>query len=160
MIDNTTYIAWLNDARAMELGLIQSLQGQAKMAEDLFPHVKSRIEQHLEETRRHAELIEGCLERLDANISTMKGVTGVLGAGLQSAMAALTGDDLVKASLAGYASEHLEIASYQALIAAANDLGDTETAAVCEQILEEELAMSEWLEENLPEIVLHFLHED
>src|SRR5690625_5911077 len=90
----------------------------------------------------------------------MKGVTGVLGAGLQSAMAALTGDDLVKASLAGYASEHLEIASYQALIAAANDLGDTETAAVCEQILEEELAMSEWLEENLPEIVLHFLHED
>lgn len=160
MTDNTTYLAWLNDARAMELGLIQELQGQAKMAEDDFPHVKSRIDEHIAETRRHAELIEGCIERLGGNVSTMKGVTGVVGAGLQSAMAALTGDDLVKASLAGYASEHLEIASYQALIAAANDLGDEETAASCEQILDEELAMSAWLEENLPEVVLHFLHED
>src|SRR5690625_7886069 len=106
MIDNTTYIAWLNDARAMELGLIQSLQGQANMAEDLFPHVKSRIEQHIEETRRHAALIEGSLERLDANIPTMKGVTGVLGARPQSPMAAPPADDLLPAPLAGHPSDH------------------------------------------------------
>lgn len=99
MTENTTYLAWLNDTRTMELGFIHALQGQAKMAEDNFPHVKSRIEEHIAETRRHAELIEGCIERLGGNVSTMKGVTGVVGAGLQSAMAALTGDDLEGSSI-------------------------------------------------------------
>ncbi len=157
MKDNKVYIDWLNDARAMELGLVQSLQGQAKLATG-FPKLKARIEEHVEETRKHAELIEGCLKRLEAPVSGLKGVGGVVGAGLQSALTALMSDDLVKASLGGFAAEHLEIASYQALIVSARDLGDTATAEVCEEILEDEVAMAESLKESLPEVVLERLN--
>lgn len=62
-------------------------------------------------------------------------------------------DEVVKNSLSDYAAENLEIASYRAIIALARELGDRETALLCEQILWEEEEMAAWLEEHLPRSV-------
>lgn len=55
-------------------------------------------------------------------------------------------DEVVKGSLAGYTFEHMEIASYKILIAAAEAAGETEVVAVCQANLAEEVAMAEcWM---------------
>lgn len=56
-----------------------------------------------------------------------------------------------------YAFEHMEIAAYRNLIAAAQILGEARTAQVCQSILEEEIAMAAWLEEHMSSVVSQFL---
>lgn len=68
-------------------------------------------------------------------------------------------DELVKNCLAYSASEHFEIACYRSLIAAAHETGQTEIAEVCREILQDEDAMSEWLEEQIPVVTQTFLRE-
>jgi ferritin-like metal-binding protein YciE len=72
---------------------------------------------------------------------------------VQSVMTGPFQDELVKNFLMDYAAENLEIASYNAIITAARDLGEEEVARTCEQILREEQAMAGWLQENLPTAV-------
>ncbi len=45
------------------------------------------------------------------------------------------------------------MASYQALIAAASEVGDLETASICEQIMREDQAMADRIQQSLPRIV-------
>jgi len=56
-------IAWLNDAYGMEVGIVEVLERQAASAAD-HPQIQAGLEKHLEETRQHAELVKGCVERL------------------------------------------------------------------------------------------------
>ena len=46
---------------------------------------------------------------------------------------------------------------YTALIAAANEAGDAQTAETCSIILDEEQSMADWLEEQLPQITKKYL---
>ena len=62
-------------------------------------------------------------------------------------------DEMVKNALADYAAENFEIASYTALIRAAEDLNEQKTVAVCQQIRQEEEEMARWLQQNLPTLV-------
>jgi ferritin-like metal-binding protein YciE len=66
-------------------------------------------------------------------------------------------DEVVKGAIAGYVFENVEIATYTVLIAAAAQAGDTETQRACEQIIEEERAMAEWLLAHLPSVTKQFL---
>jgi len=59
--------------------------------------------------------------------------------------------------MASYTFEYMEIAAYKVLIATAEACGDQETAAVCQRILTEEMAMATWLGENLPSVTSRFL---
>ena len=51
----------------------------------------------------------------------------------------------------------MEIASCTALIAAAEHLGETKVAQGCQQNLQEEVAMAEWLNSHLPGTTRAFL---
>ncbi len=64
-------IAWLNDAHGMENALIQVLEHQVKDARE-YPQVQPKLEQHLEQTRRHAQLVKECIEALGGKTSTVK----------------------------------------------------------------------------------------
>jgi len=64
---------------------------------------------------------------------------------------------VVKGAMAGYVFENLEIASYTALIAAAQQAGDATTQAACERIIVQEKAMAAWLLEHLPQLTQAFL---
>ena len=116
------FVTWLNDAHAMENVVATALKDQAALAEN-HPDVKSAIEQHLEATNRHMKTVEGCLESLGESPSGMKDTMAKMGGKMQSMMQAGSGDTLLKAALNDYSAEHMEIASYESLIVAANELG-------------------------------------
>ena len=156
MAHNELYLAWLNDAYSLEQSLTQVLERHVADAKD-YPQVQARMQQHLEETRRHAELVESCIQRLGSDTSKLKsGLATVTGA-VQGMTTVAAKDDLIKNALADYSSEHLEIASYTSLISAAQAMGDLETASICQQILRDEEAMQSWLAQQIPLITQEML---
>ncbi len=150
---------WLRDAHAMEEQAEKMLSATADRLEH-YPELKARIEQHLDETRRQAKLVRECIERRGGDTSATKDALAKMTAMVQGMSGIFVSDEVVKASLASYTFEHMEIASYKALIAAAEVVGDAETKRVCEQILREEEAMAQWLAEHLQGTVAQFLARD
>lgn len=151
-------LSWLNDAYSMEKGLIPVLENHAKDAKN-HPQIQSRIQQHVEETRRHADLVQGAIDRLGGDVSAIKSGVGSLMGTLQSMATGPFKDELVKNAISDFAAEHFEIASYRALIAAAQDIGDMETVRVCQEILRDEEQMAQWLDQNLPMVVRQSMQE-
>ena len=151
-------IAWLNDAHAMEKALVQVLEHRVKDAEG-YPATQAMDQQHLEETKHHAEQVKGCIEQLGGNVSTVKSVLGTMFGAAQAPMTGLARDEIVKNALMDYAAEHFEVASYQALVVAATNIGETEIASTCEQIMREDQAMADRIEQNLPSIVTERMRE-
>ncbi len=156
MAHNELYLAWLNDAYGLEQSLVQTLERHVKDAKD-HPQIEARLQQHLEETRRHADLVESCIVRLGSSTSSIKsGMSTIMGA-VQGMSTGPAKDELIKNALADYSAEHFEIASYTSLISAAQSLGDLQTAQICQQILQDELAMQSWLAQQIPLITQEML---
>lgn len=145
-------IAWLNDAHGMENALIQVLENHVKDAKD-YPQVQAKLQQHLDQTRRHAQMVKDCVEGLGGSTSALKTGMATLSGQVQAISTGAAHDELVKNALADFASENFEIASYTALISAAQELGDQKTIQVCQQILRDEQDMANWLHQNLPSLV-------
>lgn len=150
---------WLNSAYGMEQNLEKVLENHAKDTEP-HPEMHERIEQHLAETRRHADLVKQCLEILGEKPSSMKSAMGSIMGTVQGASTGMFKDELVKNVLADFASEHFEIAAYRSLIVAAEDLGQPEIARICREILSDEEAMARWLGEQIPEATRMTLHQE
>ena len=147
---------WLRDAHAMEQQAEKMLESTASRLEN-YPDLRDRMQQHLEETREQARLLKSCIDRRDAGASMMKDMAAkVTGMG-QGLSGLFVSDEVVKGMLASYTFEHMEIASYTSLIAAAEAAGDSETAAVCRKILPQEEAMAEWLGKRIGEVTQRFL---
>lgn len=147
---------WLRDAHAMEQQAEKMLEAQAERLQH-YPQLRARIAQHIEETRGQQQLLASCLERLGSSPSTIKDLSAKLVAFGQGMAGMTVSDEVVKGAMAGYVFEHMEIASYTILIAAAKAAGDLQTQRACEQILPQEVAMAEWLRQHLPEITEAFL---
>lgn len=145
---NDHLLSWLRDAHAAEEQAITMLSNLARRIEN-YPELKARIEEHITETQRQSERVRECLRRHGSDASMLKDTgTKLMGLG-QGLSGIFTSDEVMKGILASYTFEQMEIASYKILVAAARRLGDTETARVCEEILQEELAMAKWLEDRL-----------
>ena len=142
------FVTWLNDAHAMENVVATALKDQAALAED-HPEMKSAIGQHLEATNRHMKTLEGCLESLGESPSGIKDTMAKMGGKMQSMMQGGAGDTLLKAALNDYSAEHMEIASYESLIVAANELGHSDIATQLQGILDDEKRMANWLQEQI-----------
>lgn len=142
-------VAWLNDAHGMENALIEILEHQIKDAKD-YPQVQSKLQQHLEQTRHHAQLVKGRVEDLGGHTSAMKTGMAKLFGQVQALSTGAAHDEVMKNTLADYAAENFEVASYTALIRGAQELGDQQTVSVCQQILREDEEMAQWLRQNLP----------
>lgn len=151
-------IHWLNDAYAMEQSLIPVMENHAKDAKD-HPEMQRRIQEHAEETRRHAEMVKRCIERLGSSTSAAKTAVNKIMGQLQAISTGMSQDELVKNNIADIATEHFEAACYRSLIAAAEDIGDRETAQICEEILRDEEDMAHFLEQQLPRTTVEVLHE-
>lgn len=158
MTSNEQLTTWLNSAYSMEQSLAKVLENHAKDAKD-HPTVRERIDEHLMETRRHADRVKECLQILGAEPSSMKSAMGNVMGMVQGASTGMFKDELVKNFLADYSMEHFEIACYRSLIAAADDVGQPEISRICGEILEEEEAMAEWLAEQIPEVTRLVLHQ-
>src|SRR5256885_11172123 len=121
MTEKDLLISWLNDAHGMENALIKVLEHQVKDAQD-FPHVQAKLEQHLEQTRRHAEMVKGCIETLGGKTSTIKTGMATLFGQMQTVSTGPAKDEMGKNELAAYAADDFETSSYTALLRAADAL--------------------------------------
>ena len=153
---NENLLDWLRDAHAMEQQAETMLSSQSERLEH-YPELKARIDQHIQETRGQLERLEACIKRLDGSPSTIKDLGGKLMAMAQGAAGMVMGDEVVKGAMSAYVFEQMEIASYTILIAGAKAAGDMQTQQICEQNLQEEVAMAEWLLQHLPDITEAFL---
>ncbi|EDO83546.1 conserved hypothetical protein [Burkholderia pseudomallei 406e] len=147
---------WLRDAYAMERHAETMLKAQAARL-DNYPVLRDRIQQHVEETLEQQRLLESCLQRLDTSPSAIKDLAARAAAYGQAASGLFVADEVVKGAMAGYVFEHVEIASYKTLIAAAQLAGENEIRDCCERILKQEVDMAEWMSQHLPDIAVAFL---
>lgn len=102
---------WLRDAHAMEQQAEQMLKAQAARLEH-YPQLKTRIEQHIEETHGQQRLLEECLKRLDSSPSTLKDIGAKLMAFGQAVAGMTVSDEVVKGAMSGYVFENMEIAAW------------------------------------------------
>ncbi|QJE00945.1 ferritin-like domain-containing protein [Massilia forsythiae] len=125
---------WLRDAHAMEQQAEKMLSAQADRLEN-YPDLRVCIVQHIDETRWQQSVLDQCMTRRGISSSVLKDLGGKLAAFGQAVDGMTVSDEVVKGAMAGYVFENLEIATYTSLIAAAQAVGDAETASGCAQIL-------------------------
>jgi ferritin-like metal-binding protein YciE len=152
-------ISWLNDAYSMELSVAEVLENHVKDAEKQ-PAIQSRLQQHLGETKRHAEMVKGCIESAGGQVSTSKAWLGDIMGRLKGISTGMYQDELVKNVLSEYATEHFEIASYESIISGAETIGQTQVAQVCRQILEDEKQMAQWVQSQIPIVTKNYMMQN
>ena len=156
MKQDAQILAWLNDAYMMEKGLEEVLLRHIIDFRE-FPEWRDRLQVHVEETADHAAQVRKCIEELGGTPSTVKSLAGEVMGKVQGLTMSMFADKTVKAALAEYSSEQLEIASYTVLVAAAEEAGYSRIAEVCRGILAQEEAMADFIVERLPNLTRHHL---
>lgn len=153
------FLAWLRDAYAMEQGVGEILERQVKQLDDV-PEVRMMVQQHLEQTKSQAERVKQCVESLGESVSNGKSMMANMIGAMQGMSTAMSDDKVVKNALANHALEHFEMACYLSLSSAAKELGHDNIAKVCETIMQEEIAMANWFEKQIPLVTRHELYRE
>ena len=130
----------IDEAYAMEQNVLRMLDGMIETTED--DEVVAALRDHKLETEQHAARLERRLSERGASPSMVKEAGGVMGALMKSVVDMVRQEKAGRNARDGYATEHLEIASYQLLERVAKKAGDKRTAAVARQNREEEEAMA------------------
>ncbi|HEX5225988.1 MAG TPA: DUF892 family protein [Solirubrobacteraceae bacterium] len=132
---------YLADAHAIEQQAAKLLEKAPKMAGS--SGLEHAYEEHLEETRHHAELLEGRLGARGASHSSLKDTALRLGALNLGTFMRVQADTPAKLAAFAYAFEHLEIASYELLKRVAARAEDAETIAAADEIIAQERAAAD-----------------
>ena len=130
----------LDEAHAMEKQVELLLQSMIRTTKD--PSLVSDMETHLDETKEHAERLATCLESHGSKPSKVKEMTTMVAGALKAPLDMARNEKGMRNARDGFATEHMEIASYQMLERVAKKAGDKHTAAVARQNREEEEAMA------------------
>lgn len=141
---NEQLVKHIDEAYAMEQNVLRMLDNMIESTED--PEIRSGLEAHRAETERQAERLAGRLEAYGESPSKMKEAGGMLGALMKTVVDATRGEKAGRNARDGYATEHMEIASYQLLERIARRAGDEETAQVAAMNRSEEEAMAHAIE--------------
>jgi ferritin-like metal-binding protein YciE len=150
------YVTGLTNAHALEVQAVQLLGRQVERLEN-YPAMAERMRQHIEESRNQQARLERILDRLGTSHSALKdAVTGFM-ANMAALGHTLAQDEVVKNSLANYAFEHYEIASYKALLEMADAAGDGQAPELLRQSLDEEVRMAQWIDQHLPETIRTYM---
>lgn len=151
-------LAWLEDAYALEKAQVAILKDHAAAARSQ-PHVRRMQLDHRDRTKDHVKQVKECIELLGRKPSKKKGAAARIAAAVNSITTEPFDDEVVRNFIADFATENLEIASYEAIVVAARDAGHERIARICEDILEDEEEMVDWLRSNLPRAVRDTLGE-
>jgi ferritin-like metal-binding protein YciE len=154
-------VQYLNEAHGAELGLVRQLQAQIAMTPK-GPY-RDGLDTHLQETRRHAERLEGRLAELGQGSNPLQVGLGALESLVGQALALTkTPFDLVrgtggeekvlKNAKDSCAAEALEIATYTALARLARNAGDAKTERLAESVLRDEQRMLDRLLKEIPRL--------
>ena len=136
----------IDEALAMEQNVLRMLDSMASTTAD--DDLKEQIRHHKLETERQIDRLRKRLESHGAFPSMVREAGGIAQALMKSVVDAVRPEKAGRNARDGYATEHLEIASYQLLERIAVRAGDEETAEVARQNRVEEEAMARRFEEN------------
>jgi ferritin-like metal-binding protein YciE len=136
----------IDEALAMEQNVLRMLNGMISTTED--EEIKNELRQHKLETEQHAERLEKRLGAYEASPSTVREAAGIMNALMKSVVDMVRQEKAGRNARDGYATEHLEIASYQLLERVAKAAGDEETAEVARQNRADEEKMAKKIEAN------------
>jgi ferritin-like metal-binding protein YciE len=142
----TQLVNHIDEAHALEQTVLRMLDGLIQSADD--PEIIDRLEHHKLETQQHESLMRGRLEAHGASPSVVRQAAGMLEALMKMPLDLVRGERTGRSARDAYTTEHLEIASYELLRRVAERAGDEETARACLDILEQERAMAQYIEEN------------
>src|SRR5947209_416965 len=141
------FITGLKNAHAMERQAQEMLERQADRMEE-YPTLRSKVREHLAETKQQLARLESCLEDLGSSASTIKDAALAFGANVAAMGHAMAGDEVLKNTFASSALEHYEIAAYKSLLAMADAAG-VAVQELLQQSLREEERMAEWVDNNV-----------
>lgn len=156
MTDIENYHNWLRDAHAMEKQ-VESLLVATIRRLDNEPQLRTRLEQHLYETRRQLSALQDIIARNHISRSALKDAMSRVAALGQTIGIMLPGDEVIKVIITAYVFAHFEVACYTALLTAAERVGDHSAMHTLEGILAEERGMADWLLHYLPALTGQYL---
>jgi ferritin-like metal-binding protein YciE len=136
----------IDEALAMEKNVLRMLDGIIETTDDV--EIKAELRQHKLETEQHADRLERRLEAHGAASSMAREAGGVMAALMKGVVDMVRQEKAGRNARDGYATEHLEIASYELLERIADKAGDRETAEVARQNRADEEAMAKKIESN------------
>ena len=136
----------IDEAYAMEQDVLRMLDSMIETTEDA--EMKAALEHHKQETEQQAERLKARLEAHDASPSLVKEAGGILGALMKGVVDMTRSEKAGRNARDGYATEHMEIASYQLLERVAVQAGDEKTAEVARMNRAEEEAMAKKIDQN------------
>lgn len=168
-VGETKLIHYLNEAYSLEKRLETALEAHIAMTTQAA--YKKRLKQHLSETKRHGREVKKRIKQL-GGVATTVDTPGpapvaeaaqVVLSGAQKAVALAQGplhalrgtgeeERQLKNAKTEYASESEEIATYSAIEALAETLGDSETRRLVRAIRREEERMRSYLEKQIPRL--------
>jgi ferritin-like metal-binding protein YciE len=143
---NEELIKHIDEAHAMEQNVLRMLDGMISTTDD--PEILRELEHHKMETEGHSERMKARLEAHGATPSMVKQAGGILGALAKMPLDMIRGEKAGRNARDGYATEHMEIASYELLRRIADRAGDEETARACDEIIAQERAFAETIAAN------------
>jgi ferritin-like metal-binding protein YciE len=143
---NEQLVKHIDEAHAMEQNVLRMLDSMISTTDD--PEILQELEHHKIETEGHAQRMKTRLEAHGATPSTVKQIGGIVGALAKLPLDVVRGEKAGRNARDGYATEHMEIASYELLRRIAQRANDTETVAACDEIIEQERAMAETIAAN------------
>jgi ferritin-like metal-binding protein YciE len=133
-------VQFIQDAIAMEESVAESLTSMAEISED--PELRDQLERHVLETEEQVGRLRLRLEAHGAGSSFLKEIGGSFQAALRGMAEIARGDRPARTARDVYATEHMEIATYELLERVAAAAGDEETAEVARRSRAEEEAMA------------------
>jgi UDP-glucose 4-epimerase len=143
---DSALLAYLRDIHALEGQAVKLLKTAAERVDD--EHLELAFREHLEETERHLERIEGLLEERGAGPSLVKDAMLKAGGLNLSAFFGAQPDSTTKLAGFAFAFEHLEVGAYELLQRVAARVGDEGVVATAEGILAEERRAAERVAES------------
>ena len=155
------YVEHLRDLYDAENQLIKALPRMAKEATS--DQLRQGIEEHLEQTRGHAERLEEIFEQLGekAKGKKCKGMQGLIEEGKETLDEDMEEDTKDAAIIAAAQRvEHYEISGYGTARTYANLLGEDEAAELLEETLEEEKETDQKLTQLAEEINVEAAEEE
>jgi ferritin-like metal-binding protein YciE len=155
---NEQLIKHLDEAHAMEQNVLRMLDGMISTTDD--PDLLREIEHHTVETEGHAERMKQRLQAHGAAPSTVKQVGGIVGALAKMPLDMVRGEKAGRNARDGFATEHMEIASYELLKRVAQKANDEETVTACDEIIAQEQAMADTIAANWDKIADLSLREE
>jgi ferritin-like metal-binding protein YciE len=136
----------LDEAHALEQNVERMLDSMIQSSDD--PEIIDRLEHHKLETQEHAATMRRRLEAHGAQPSMVRQAAGLFESLLKLPLDVVRGEKTARNARDAYMTEHLEIASYELLRRVAERAGDEETAQACLEILEQERAMAQFVDER------------